>query len=186
MIMTNTLTLPNAPNSTSQVEMMNAHDVSNKNIEHTSTSTSLRIICRKLKFQIDIDENILKPMHDKMSERNCRRIVQKIWNNYFENLNQSGRCQLIFEMVKILKFRETMRILRLRTSEKGSERTIFLNLFDAYKSIGSQSHNKDANATRWVLTSTIMRKEMEKTHMICKTSKSLRINRTTLVKALVR
>ena len=41
--------------------------------------------------------------------------------------------------------------------------------------------------TNWcVLTSTIVGKEMEKSLMIRKTSKSLRISRTTLVKALVR
>ena len=88
MIMTNKLVLPDAPNAESQVEMMNAHDVSNQNIELVHTSTSLRIICRKPKFLIDIDENILKLMHDKMLERNCRKIVKNIWNNYFENLNQ--------------------------------------------------------------------------------------------------
>ena len=99
MIMTNILTSPNAPNETSQVEMMNAHDVSNKNIEHACTSTSPRIIHGNPKFLIGIDENILKPMHDKMLEINCRRIFQNTWNKYFENLNQNGRCQLLVEMV---------------------------------------------------------------------------------------
>lgn len=93
---------------------------------------------RKPKFINDIDENILKPVHDKMSERSCRRIFQKIWNNYFENLNQSGRCQLVVEMVKNLKFREMMIILGLRTSKNCSERTIVRNLFDEYKYIGSK------------------------------------------------
>ena len=65
--MTNTLTSPDAPNVTSQVEIKNAHDVSNENIEHAYTSKSPRIIHRKPMFLIDIDENILKPMHDKMS-----------------------------------------------------------------------------------------------------------------------
>ena len=58
MIMKNTPMSPNAPNATSQVEMMNAYDVSNKNIEHVHISTSPRIIYRKPKFLIDIDENI--------------------------------------------------------------------------------------------------------------------------------
>ena len=75
MIVTNTITSPNTPNVTSQVEMMNSHNVSNKNMENAHTLTSPRIICRKPKFLIDIDENTLKPMHDKMLERNCRRIV---------------------------------------------------------------------------------------------------------------
>ena len=105
LIMINTLTPLDAPNVTSQVEMMNAHGVINENIEHVYTSTSPRIICRKPKFLIDIDENILKPMHDQMSERNCRMIFQEIWNNYFENLNQSRRCHLVVEMVKNLKFK---------------------------------------------------------------------------------
>ena len=70
--MTNTLASLDAPNVTSQVEMMNAHDVSNGNIEDTFTSTSPIIICIKPKFLIEIDENIVKPMHDKMLERNCR------------------------------------------------------------------------------------------------------------------
>ena len=100
IIITNKLTLPNSPNATSQVEMMNAHNVSKKNLLHARTSTSPIIILKKPKFLIDIDENILKSMHDKMLERNCRRIVQNIWNNYFENLNQSGRCQLVVEIVK--------------------------------------------------------------------------------------
>ena len=52
----------------SKFEMMNSNDVSNKNIEHGHTSKSPRIIHRKPKFLIDIDENILKPMHDKMSK----------------------------------------------------------------------------------------------------------------------
>ena len=67
MIMTNTLMSPYDPNMTSQIEMINAHDVSNENIEHACTSTSPRIIYRKPKFLIDIDKNILKPVHDKMS-----------------------------------------------------------------------------------------------------------------------
>ena len=92
IIVTNTLMSRNAPNATYQVKMMNVHNVSNKNIDHEYTSTSPRINHRKPKFLIDIDENILNPMHDKMLERNCRRIAQKIWNNYIENLNQNGRC----------------------------------------------------------------------------------------------
>ena len=44
MIMTNTLASPDALNLTSQVEMMNAHDVSNENIDHTCISTYPRII----------------------------------------------------------------------------------------------------------------------------------------------
>ena len=148
--------------------------------------TSPRIICRKPKFLIDIDENILKPMNEKMSERNRRSIVQKIWNNYFEKLNHSVRYKLFVEMVKNLKFRETMRTLGLRTSENSSERSIVRNLFDGYQSIGSKAHSKDANTSQQVLTSTIVGKEMVKSRMIRKTSKSLRISRRTLVKALVR
>ena len=64
--MTSTPRSPKAPNVTSQVEMMIAHNASNENIEHACTSTSPRIIRRKPKFLIEIDENILKPMHDKM------------------------------------------------------------------------------------------------------------------------
>lgn len=79
-----------------------------------------------------------------------------------------------------------MRILGLRTSKNRSERSIVRNFFDAYKSIGSKTHTKDANTSQRVLTSTIMGKEMEKTHVVRKTSKSIRISRTTLVKALVR
>ena len=61
--MENTL---NYLNVESLVDMMNAHNASNENIEHVPTLTSPRIIHRKPKFLIDIDENILKPMHDKM------------------------------------------------------------------------------------------------------------------------
>ena len=82
-----------------------------------------------------MDKNILKAMHDKMLEINCRRIVQKIWNNYFGNLNQSGRCQIFVELVKNLKFRETIRTLGLRIFENISEITIVRNFFDAYQSI---------------------------------------------------
>ena len=87
---------------------INAPNSSNENVEHATVLTPPRIIRRKPKFLIDIDENILRPMHDKMSERNCRRIVKNIWNNYFEKLNQSGRCQVVVEMIKNLKFRETI------------------------------------------------------------------------------
>lgn len=124
-------------------------------------------------------------MHDKISERNCRRIVKNIWNNNFEKLNQSGRCQLVVEMLKNLKFRETMRILGLRTFENSSERSIFINLFDAYQSISSKECSKDDNKSKLFLTSIIMGKEMEKSSMIRKISKSLRTSRSMLVKALV-
>ena len=89
-------------------------------------------------------------------------------------------------MVKNMKFRETMRILGLRTSENNSERTIVRNIFDAYQSIGSKGYNNDVYTSWQVLTSTIMGKEMAKNCMVSKTSKSLRISRTTLLKAIVR
>ena len=89
-------------------------------------------------------------------------------------------------MVKNLKFRETMRTLGLRTYENCSERSIVRNLFDVYQSIGSKARSKDANTSQGVLTSTIVEKEMEKSCMIRKISKSLRISRTMLVKALER
>ena len=69
MVVSNTLTSSNDPNATSRVEMINSHNVSNENLEHTRTSTSPRIICRKSKVLINIDENILKPTHDKMLEK---------------------------------------------------------------------------------------------------------------------
>jgi hypothetical protein len=170
------------------IELMgiDAPNSSNENVEHATVLTPPRIIRRKPKFLIDIDENILRPMHDKMSEINCRRIVKKIWNNYFEKLNQSGRCQVVVEMIKNLKFRETMTIIGLRTSENSTERTIVRNLFYSYQDIGSKSRSKDANVTRRVLTSTIMGKEMKKSCIVRKTSKSLRIGRSTLQRALQR
>ena len=64
MIMKNILTSLDAPNVTSQVEMMNEHDASNENIDHACTSTSHSVIHRKLKFLIDINEYILNLVHD--------------------------------------------------------------------------------------------------------------------------
>ena len=89
-------------------------------------------------------------------------------------------------MVKNIKVRETMRTLGLRTSENSSERITVRILFDAYQSFGSKENSKDANTSRRFLTSTIVGKEMEKYCTIRQTSKSLRISRKTLVKALVR
>lgn len=89
-------------------------------------------------------------------------------------------------MIKNLNFRQTMKILGLRSSESNSERTIVRNLFDAYQAIGSKSHTKDSNATQRVITSTIKRKELKEDCLIRKTSKSLNISRTTLSKALKR
>lgn len=117
------------------------------NVHNAPMLTPPRIIRRKPKYLIDIDENILKPMPNKMNERTCRRMVKRIWQNYFENLNQTARCQLILQMIKNLNFRETMKILGLRSSKSNSERTIVRNLFDAYQDIGSKSRTKDSNAT---------------------------------------
>ena len=89
-------------------------------------------------------------------------------------------------MVKNMKFRETMRILGLRTYENSSEKSIFRNLFDVYQSIGLKSCTKDSSISQCVLTSIIIGKEMEKSRIISKISNSLRISRTTLVKTFVR
>lgn len=63
-----------------------------------------------------------------------------------------------------------MKIIGSRSSENNSEKTIVINLFDAYQEIGSTLLSKDANVTRRVLTSPIMSKQTKRSHLIRKTS----------------
>ena len=74
----------------------------------------------------------------------------------------TGQCQLFFEMMRNLKFRLIMKILGLRTMDDSNEKTIVKNLMSAYDKVGSKSHTKDINITRWVLTSTIVSTQMKK------------------------
>jgi hypothetical protein len=66
------------------------------------------------------------------------KFVNKIRNNYFEKINVNGRCQVVVEMIKNVKFRETLRIFGVKKSENSSERTIVRNIFYAYQAIGSK------------------------------------------------
>lgn len=72
---------PNSPNESYSLYAHNSHNAHNApkspNVHNAPLSTP-RIIHRMPKLLIDIDENILRPMHNKMSERVCRRIVNKI------------------------------------------------------------------------------------------------------------
>lgn len=79
-------------------------NVINANQEHAPILTPPRIIRRKPKYIIDIDENILKPMPDKIYERTYWRMANRVWKKYFESLNKTKRCQLIVEMIKKIKF----------------------------------------------------------------------------------
>lgn len=42
-------------------------------------------------------------MPNKMSKRNTRRKAKAIWDNYFENLNDTQRCQLFVTLIKLIK-----------------------------------------------------------------------------------
>lgn len=61
--------------------------------------TPPRILHRKPKYLIDIDENILQPMEGKIPKCTCRRYAHKIWRLFFEKLNETARCQLFVEMM---------------------------------------------------------------------------------------
>lgn len=90
-------------------------------------------------------------------------------------------------MINNLNFRVTIKIIGLISSENNSEKTIVRNLFNLYQATSSTSHsNKDANITQRVLTSTIMSKQTKNYCLIRRTSKSLKISRTTLHHALGR
>ena len=92
--------------------------------------------------------------------------------DFIEELNITGQCQLFVEMMRNLKFRPIMKILGLRTMDDSNEKNIVKNLMSAYEKVGSKSHTKDSNITRRVLTLTIVSSQMKKALFMRKTSRS--------------
>ena len=135
---------------------------------------------------IDIDTNILKSMPDKISKCTCQRKVKRMWRLFFEELNIIGQFQLFVEMMRNLKFRPIMKILGLRTMDDSNKKSIVKNLMSAYEKMGSKSCTKDSNITRRVLTSRTVSTQMKKARLMRKTSKTLKIGRGTLRRAILR
>ena len=79
-----------------------------------------------------------------------------------------------------------MKILGLRTMDDSNERNIVKNLMSAYDKVGSKSRTKDSNIIRRVLTSTIVSSQMKKARLMRNTSKTLKIGRGTLRRAMLR
>ena len=121
-----------------------------------------RICFTRIKYLIDIDTNILKPMSDKINKRTCQRKVNHMWRLFFEELNITGQCQLFFEIMRNLKFRPIMKILGLRTMDNSNEKRILKNLMSAYDKVSSKSFTKDSNIMTQVLTLTIVSTQMKK------------------------
>ena len=109
--------------------------------------TPPRILRRKPKYLINIDEDILQHMEGKIPTHSCKRYVDKILKFYFERLNETARCQIFVQMMRGLKYKNIMKTLGLRTQNASSENTIMKNLMDAYESVGKTSHSKDSNVT---------------------------------------
>lgn len=157
------------------------------NIEKNSPlRTPPKILHRKPKYFIDIDENILQPMEDKIPKHTCRRYAHKIWRVFLEKLNDTRRCQLFVETMRSIKYRSIMKILGLRTSEASSEKSIVKNLMSAHESVGNTPHTKDSNVTQCVFTLTIVSNQMKKDCIFRKTSQALRINKKSLSRAIGR
>ena len=70
--------------------------------------------------------------------------------------------------------------------DDSNEKNIVKNLMSAYNKVGSKSRTKDSNITRRILTSTIVSTQMKKAQLMRKTSKTLKIGRGTLRRAMLR
>ena len=115
--------LPKNPNVNPKICMKTLNEESNLVNESSPLRTPPSILWRKPIHLIEIDENIIKPMPNKMSERNARRKASGIWDNYFENLNDTQRCQLFVSLMKLIKMRPIMKTLGLRTSNVVDQNT---------------------------------------------------------------
>lgn len=144
----------------------------------------IKVFCKTPKLLLEIDENILNPMTNKTGQCTCRRKANQIWKTFFNDLNETCRCQLFVEMVKNNNYRPTMKTLGLRTSKANNEKSIVKNLINAYQSIGPTSRTKDGNTIRSVIASAIVSKSAKKYCLIRKTSSALKISRKTLLKTL--
>jgi hypothetical protein len=51
------------------------------------------------KYLINIDENIFQPMEGRNPQHTLIRYVDKIWRLFFENLNETARCQIFLTMM---------------------------------------------------------------------------------------
>ena len=78
-----------------------------------------------------------------------------------------------------------MKIFGLRMMDNSNEKNIVKNLVSAYDKVGSKSHKKDSNITRWVLKSTIISTQMKKAQLMRKTRKILKIGTSTLRRDMV-
>lgn len=141
-------TLTENPNVNLEICMETLNEESNFGNESSHLRTHPSILRRKPIHLIEVSENITKEMPDKMSKTNVRRKTRGIWDNYFENLNDTQRCQLFVTLMKLIKMRPTMKTLGLRTSNVVDQNTsIVENICKAYQTIGVNKYTKDSNAT---------------------------------------
>ena len=73
--------------------------------------------------------------------------------------SDAGKCQLLLSLLKSRCLAVVRKILGIKTV-RGSETSnhIVRNLVDAFQKIGRKTHSKDCNATRRVLSESIVSK----------------------------
>lgn len=149
--------------------METLNEESNPLNEYSPLITSPSILQRKPIHLIEIDENIIKPMPNKMSGRNAKRKAREIWDNYFTNLNDTQRCQLFVTLMKLIKMRPTMKTMGLRTSNiVDKNASIVENIHKAYQIVGANKRTKDSNVTWCALTNCIVSDKIINKRLITK------------------
>ena len=107
-----------------------------------------------------------------MSKRSIAYQAQQILVNYFDSKCDGDKCRLFISLLKSRSMnvvRKNLRIKMINSSEPSSY--VVRSLVDAFSNIGKKSRSKDRNATRHVLSQSIVNKSTRDLHLLKPTSK---------------
>ena len=107
-----------------------------------------------------------------MSKHSIPYESQDILVNYFDSKCDGDKCRLFISLLKsrsMIVVRKKLRIKMINSSELSSH--VVKSLVDAFSTIGKKYHSKDRNATRRVLSQSIVNKSTRALCLLKPTSK---------------
>ena len=119
----------------------------------------------------------------KLPNRTIHYHSYKTIKEYFEPKSYASKCQLFLALLKYRSLTVVRRVLGIKIV-KSVEKShhIVRNLVNDFQIIGKKSHSKDRNATRHVLSQSIVSKIMKKHCFLQQTSHLMKCNVKTLRK----
>lgn len=136
-----------------------------------------------------IDSNVLANLNGLVSWRQIRTHANRLYKQFFYNKKLGFQCQLMLQLIKMLKMRKVMKKIGIYAKPKRKDESykqVVSTVASAIDSIGKTSRSKDKNAARRVITTAIVDKMIVSKRMLSDISGYLNLHHRTLSRAAKR